>query len=193
MTNRIAVMTMAGLLSFGVAAKADLWNSIGTAAGAVVGGLIGNEVCDNSFCTIAGGAIGAVIGNELTENDRRVFYGAQAQVYTAPLNQPIYYSIGNQRSQIVAVAEFRDRGRDCRIIRYYHRDRRGRRYRWKNPRGRMVNYVDRLECRVGRSNRWTTYELRPDLYNRYVPVTPVGPAPVAPRPPLNNNYSGGVR
>ncbi|MBH2018925.1 glycine zipper 2TM domain-containing protein [Polaromonas sp.] len=38
---------------------------IGTATGAVVGGVVGNAVFDNTLGTVGGAAAGAVIGNEV--------------------------------------------------------------------------------------------------------------------------------
>ncbi|CAM3342653.1 glycine zipper 2TM domain-containing protein [Polaromonas hydrogenivorans] len=38
---------------------------IGTATGAVVGGVVGNAVFDNTLGTVGGAAAGALIGNEV--------------------------------------------------------------------------------------------------------------------------------
>lgn len=39
----------------------------GTAAGAVVGGVVGNVLCGGIACTGAGAAVGGVIGHEVTK------------------------------------------------------------------------------------------------------------------------------
>ena len=39
----------------------------GTAAGAVVGGVVGNVLCGGIACTGAGAAVGGVVGHEVTK------------------------------------------------------------------------------------------------------------------------------
>ncbi|APW41787.1 glycine zipper 2TM domain-containing protein [Rhodoferax saidenbachensis] len=39
----------------------------GTAAGAVIGGVVGNAMCGGVLCTGAGAAVGGVIGHEATK------------------------------------------------------------------------------------------------------------------------------
>lgn len=39
----------------------------GTAAGAVIGGVVGNVLCGGLACTGAGAAVGGVVGHEVTK------------------------------------------------------------------------------------------------------------------------------
>lgn len=64
----IAVAVTAALLGSGCAT----WDSMsradkGTAAGAVVGGVLGNVVSDSVFGTIGGAVVGGVVGREASK------------------------------------------------------------------------------------------------------------------------------
>ncbi len=67
----LAVTTMASAFALGGCASAPTHNQLGTAAGAVAGGVAGHVLFGGPLGTVGGAAAGAVIGNELTKSKRR--------------------------------------------------------------------------------------------------------------------------
>ena len=67
----LAVTTMASAFALGGCDSAPTHNQLGTAAGAVAGGVAGHVLFGGPLGTVGGAAAGAVIGNELTKSKRR--------------------------------------------------------------------------------------------------------------------------
>lgn len=68
--TRISALLPAALLVsvLGLSACAGMTHQEqGTAAGAVVGGVVGNVLCGGLACTAAGAAVGGVIGHEVAK------------------------------------------------------------------------------------------------------------------------------
>jgi len=104
----IAITALAATLSLGACANDGSWNmgnkeTVGTGAGAVIGGILGSRVGKGGgqlWATGAGALLGAYLGNSIGKSldkaDRMYQQQAVNQAYDAPLNQTIKWD--NQKS-----------------------------------------------------------------------------------------------
>jgi len=113
MKTKIIALSLASVLALAACAQNGDQNSwgmgnkqtIGTGAGALVGGILGSKVGSGSgrlWATGAGALLGAFagssIGKSLDESDRLANQNAMNQAETAPLNQPITWNNPNGHS-----------------------------------------------------------------------------------------------
>jgi surface antigen len=107
MKTKILVLALVSSLSLGACAQDGSSNSwgmgtkqtVGTGAGALVGGILGSKVGGGGgrlWATGAGALLGAFagssIGKSLDQADMAYHQQAAQQAYTAPLNQPIRWN-----------------------------------------------------------------------------------------------------
>lgn len=70
-TKYLMAATAAALFALAGCASNPTPRQVGTAAGAVVGGVVGSSLGMGTAGTVGGAAAGALIGNELGGNQRR--------------------------------------------------------------------------------------------------------------------------
>jgi surface antigen len=123
MRNRIVAMALTvGLLAGCTGAGPK--ESVGTLGGAALGGLLGAQIGHGSgnlaavaAGTLLGGILGNQVGQSLDRADRMYAERAAAQVYTAPVGQPINWrnpDSGNSGSVVVTRDGTDNGGNYCR-------------------------------------------------------------------------------
>jgi len=115
MLNRQWIATFLGAtVVLGGCAEQPSRETLGTAGGAVVGGLLGREVLDSDTGTLIGAVVGAVAGRQLLEQyDRRQAATALEQ------NQPTRWSNPNTNADYTFTPTDTYSGPDNRLCRQY--------------------------------------------------------------------------
>lgn len=126
--KKLALLMMV-FASFGITGCQTLQNqgtkqTIGTGAGAILGGVLGSKVGKGSgqlWATGAGALVGAMIGNEigksLDQADRTAMTHAMDQAHQAPVGEPISWNnpqSGNSGEVVATKDGYSSSGKYCR-------------------------------------------------------------------------------